>query len=347
MGWREWFRKDAALALRPAGQLALTAPTDALASLIFPADWAGDAPVTVEEALAVPSVMRAVTVVAAPISELPITGAPAWLTSSFASGALTLQNVLFLTVQDLMLHPAGDALWVVDRDAAGAITRAWYVRRDAWHVDLAGAVTVNGVQIPAAHCVYFSRGLPGLCKTARATIRQYRALSDLITQAGEMPHPRAVLKETISGLGLSPQVIDETQRNFAAMLKAKRGGVAWLPYGIAYEVISSELIPALTEARNAVRLDIANFAGLDPAMLAGATGSSNTYQNALQGDREYVALTIKQFAAPIINRLNQLDVRGPGGPMSFDYTGLEDLARTQSAGNTGNPRHQEEEGSNG
>ena len=326
----------------PASSLAVTAPTDALASLVFPAEWQSDAPVSVEEALAVPSVMRAVTVLAAPISELPIENAPAWLMSSFAAGALTLQNVLALTVQNLMLHPAGDALWVVDRDGAGAVSRAWYVRRDLWHSDLDGKITVAGLVIPPAHCVYFSRGLPGLCKTARATIRQYRALSDLITQAGEMPHPRAVLKETISGLNLSQAQTDLVQTNFAAMLKSKRGGVSYLPYGLDYEVIGSELIPALTDARNAVRLDVANFAGLDPAMLAGATGSSNTYQNALQGDREYVQLSIKAFAAPIINRLNQLDVRGPGAtPAAFDYTGLEDLARTSSAGNTGNPRHQE------
>lgn len=328
--------------MAPASSLALTAPTDALASLVFPAEWAADTPVSVEEALAVPSVMRAVTVIASPISELPITNMPAWLAASFETGALTLPVVLALTVQDLMLSPAGDSLWVIDRDTAGAVSRAWYVRRDLWHSDLNGQITVAGMIIPPAHCLYFSRGLPGLCASARATIRQYRALSDLITQAGEMPHPRGVLKETISGLNLSTAQTTQVQENFALMLKSKRGGVAYLPYGLAYEVIGSELIPALTEARNAVRLDVANFAGLDPAMLAGATGSSNTYQNALQGDREYVQLSIKAFAAPIINRLNQLDIRAPGAtPASFDYSGLEDLARTSSAGNTGNPRHQE------
>ena len=338
MGWRDWFRKDAARALAPASSLGLTAPSDALASLVFPEEWLTEAPVTAEEALSVPSVMRALTVIASPISELPIKNAPAWLTSSFAVGALTLQNVVFLTVQDLMLHPAGDALWVVDRDSAGNVVRAWYARRDTWHVDLNGVITAGGLVIPPAHCVYFSRGLPGLCKTARATIRQYRALSELITQAGQMPHPRAVLKET-KDLSLSESEKNAVITNFAAMLQAKKGGVAYLPNGLDYQVLGGDLIPALTEARNAVRLDVANFAGLDPAMLAGATGSSNTYSNALQGDREYVQLSVKQFAAPIINRLNQLDVRGTGAPMSFDYSGLEDLARTDAAGNTGNPRH--------
>ena len=238
----------------------------------------------------------------------------------------------------MMLSPGGDALWVVDRSADGQIVRAWYARRDTWFADLDGTITVAGLKIPAQHCVYFSRGVPGLCRSARATIRQYLALSELISNAGDMPNPRAVLKETVHGNNMKPEQVDKALLDFATMLKARRGGIAYVPYGLEYATLDAASIPALTEARNAVRLDIANFVGLDPSMLAGATGSSNTYSNALQGDREYVELTIKLFAAPIMNRLNQLDVRGVAPAMAFDYSSLEDLARTQSAGNTGNPR---------
>ena len=339
MGWREWFRgKDAAQALAPASSLALTAPTDALASLVFPDEWAADAPVTEEQALQVPATMRALTLIAYPISELPISNVPAWLTSSFAVGPVTLQNAIALTIKDMMLSPGGDALWVVDRSADGQIVRAWYARRDTWFADLDGTITVAGLKIPAQHCVYFSRGVPGLCRSARATIRQYLALSELISNAGDMPNPRAVLKETVHGNNMKPEQVDKALLDFATMLKARRGGIAYVPYGLEYATLDAASIPALTEARNAVRLDIANFVGLDPSMLAGATGSSNTYSNALQGDREFVQLTIKLFAAPIMNRLNQLDVRGTAPAMAFDYSSLEDLARTQSAGNTGNPR---------
>lgn len=248
-------------------------------------------------------------------------------------GAMTLSLALQLTLRDLLLSPGGDALWFVDR-RSGEITHAWYVRRDEWSADETGMISINGMPVPDEYVIYFASGRAGLCDIARDTIRQYRDLSAGISEAARMPHPRALIKETMQFTG-GPEEKDAAMRRLEGVLKAKHGGIAWMPFGLEYQILGAAEIPALSEARNAIRLDVANFVGIDPAMLAGTTGSSNIYSNALQGDREFSELTIKPWAAIITERLAQTDV---GAAIEFDFEPLEQLSQTNAAGNTGAPR---------
>ena len=331
MGFR--FRRGRE-AVAPAGSsLALTARTDVLASLVFPDLPENTGPVSEVEALRVPSVARAVSLIAGTIAGLPRDGVPSWMERFGEQGAMTLSLVLQLTLKDLLLSPGGDALWFVDR-RSGEISNVWYVRRDEWLADQDGKISINGMEVPDQYVIYFSAGRPGLCDIARDTIRQYRDLSAGISEAARMPHPRALIKETMQFTGSADEK-DAAMKRLESVLKAKHGGIAWMPFGLEYQILDAAGIPAMSEARNAIRLDVANFVGIDPAMLAGTTGSSNIYSNALQGDREFSELTIKPWAALITERLAQADV---GVELSFDFEPLERLSETNAAGNTGAPR---------
>jgi len=339
------FKRTPAVAeTRPAGSLALTAPTKALEALVFPDGLSSTTTVTRDEALRVPAVSRAVSLISNTISGLELTGAPAWLTESFGIGALPLSLALKLTVEDLILHPAGDALWIIRRDAQGTVVEGAYVRRDQWGTTDAGQITLRGVQLPPENCLYFTAGRPGLCDTAAETIRQYSGLSRAISRASTMPNPRILLKETQAFAG-DKETKDAAIKSLKLVLENDAGGIAWVPYGLDLEIMSAAQIDALSAARNETRLDIANFTNLDPDYVAGSKqGGSDTYSNALQGDREFSTLTIQPISRIITDRLNQADVRAKGAPpVAFDFAALEGLAETTSTQNTGNTQPRKEE----
>ncbi|MDN8680276.1 hypothetical protein Q0L73_14220, partial [Staphylococcus aureus] len=66
-------------------------------------------------------------------------------------------------------------------------------------------------------------------------------------------------------------------------------------------------VSMLTEARNAVRLDVANFLNINAAMLDGDSGASDNYSNNLQNLIELIGLSLEEFMNPIAQRLTQPD----------------------------------------
>jgi phage portal protein BeeE len=95
----------------------------------------------------------------------------------------------------------------------------------------------------------------------------------------------------------------------------------------------------LIQARMAVRTDIANFLGINSAMLDGSTGSNDVYSNALQSKSELLELSIKTFTEPIASRLSQNDVTAPGTKVIFDYSSYEVIE--DARGNIGTATPQE------
>lgn len=338
VGWIEKLRGWRVVdSQRSAGTLAVTAPTEALASIVFPDGmWPTDGPVTREEARKVPGLYRGIKLISTTVASLPMKNAPVWLTESFGRGAFSLRHALRLTVEDLMLCPGGDALWIVDRDGAGNVVEGAYVRRDAWQLDDEGRVWIGSAVLPDENVIRFATGEPGLQTTAADTIRHYLGLSQQLLNAAKMPQPRIFVKETAQFQG-GQEEQNAAMEQLKRVLQAESGGIAWVPIGLEMEIVDGAGMASLSQARNDVRLDVANFTGLDPDFLAGSKqGGSDTYSNALQGDREFSEFSIKPWSELIADRLNQADVRGEAERMSFDFSGIEDIAVTSAAGNTTN-----------
>jgi phage portal protein BeeE len=89
----------------------------------------------------------------------------------------------------------------------------------------------------------------------------------------------------------------------------------------------------LTEARNAARLDAANFTNLPAAMLDGNSGTTDQYSNTLQNANEFLTLSVSLFTRAIESRLSQDDVTPEGVTVSFNSPSFDTLA--PATGNVG------------
>jgi hypothetical protein len=88
----------------------------------------------------------------------------------------------------------------------------------------------------------------------------------------------------------------------------------------------------LIQARNAIRIDFANYTNLNASIVDGASGASDTYSNTLQDANEFLRLSLGLWTLPITQRLSQDDVTPEGLELTWDHSKF-DLADSQ--GNTG------------
>jgi hypothetical protein len=78
----------------------------------------------------------------------------------------------------------------------------------------------------------------------------------------------------------------------------------------------------LVEARNAVRLDVANMTGLPAASLDGSLSTASLTYSTQEGARTELADALRGWTDPISARLSQDDVVPRGQRVRFDVTDL-------------------------
>lgn len=257
------------------------------------------------------------------------TAADAWLNET--DDAITPGMRIAALVADLVLYR--EAVWFVGRDTENSITGAIHLPRDLWTMDPLGQVLVGGQVMPAANVIYFQslRAL-GLLTAAADTIEQYLDVAATLRSRGKNPIPMVEIHVTEE---FAPQNEGELQKvvdDWSAARRSANGAVAVTPSGIDLRMHAatggSEF---LVEARNAARLDVANFLSLPASMLEGNSGASGTYENTLQNKDEYVSLSLAEWTLPIQQRLSQPDVCGR--PVVLDTSTFE--VSEAAKGNTG------------
>lgn len=295
--------------------------------------------VTISQALSIPPVTRAIMIYAAVLAGQPLTakldGAAhdlPWLTHT--DGALTpaIRNVQMM--QDLFF--AGHTCLEVKRDAAGYVTDAIRLPLDRWSLDSEGYVLRDGLMAQQDNFVYIPGLLPmGFLTYAAATIRSYEAMVRTVESRSANPVPMIAI-HIEEDCTLTDDEIDEVITNWSNARKSKNGAVAVVPKGIRIEVLGMGADDGvmLTAGRNAARLDVANFVNAPAALLDGNNGTSGTYENTLQNQNEFSALSLPLFTLPIALRLSQDDVTPPGVSVSFDSTDF-DAMPAAAKGNTG------------
>lgn len=256
-----------------------------------------------------------------------------WLTST-GEGAVSpaLRNAQL--IQDIFF--AGHALLEVVRDADGYVTDAIRLPLDRWSLDDDGFVLVDKERVPQDSVVYIPGLLPfGFLTYAASTIRHYEAITRTLESRSANPVPLIAIYVD-EDCPLTDEEIEQVQLNWSNARKAKNGAVAVVPKGIRIDVLGQDAGGGemLTEARNAARLDAANFVNLTAALVDGNNGTSGTYENTLQNQNEFNALSLPLFTLPITKRLSQDDVTPPGVSVHFDGTAF-DAAPSDSRGNTG------------
>ena len=254
--------------------------------------------------------------------------AEAWLNTT--DDAITPGMRTAALVADLIFYR--EAVWFVGRDDAGKILGALHLPRDTWTLDPDGNVLVGGVAMPAANVIYFQslRAL-GLLVSAADTIDHYLDVSRTIRSRGKNPVPMVEIHVTED---FNPDEYELTKvvDDWAAARQAENGAVAVSPPGIQLNMHGDKAdTGTLTEARNSVRLDVANFFNVPASMLEGNSGASGTYENTLQNKDEFISLSLAEWILPIQQRLSQPDVCGV--PVVLDTSTFTVTEETK--GNTG------------
>ena len=289
-----------------------------LQSIIMPE--AGKHQVTIAMALSVPPVTRAMFLYSTVIADLQLVtedgDAPAWMNNTF--DAITPSNRLAGMVQDLVFF--GRTCLIVDRDGDG-IRDALRMPTDLWDVDWLGQITVNGeTEYDQSQFIYIESLMPqGFLEYAAESIAEYRALRRTIKSRMDNPIPLVELKVTTDFEGTAEE-LKAAQDDWSNARQAPNGAVAITPLGIDLTTHTpgnsdDELLIA---ARNAIRLDMANFLNINAAMLDGNNGTSDTYSNTLQNKNELLTLSVQTWLTPIAARFSQPDIIGDGPAVKFD-----------------------------
>ncbi|MFJ2353362.1 phage portal protein [Glutamicibacter sp. NPDC087673] len=286
----------------------------------------GEGLVTLGEAMKVPPVARGlglVTTVGASFDLVTDTGAggPVWLDSTF--GAITARHRTAFTFQDLMMTGAS-CWWISQRGDDGYPLELERIPRELWSLDEAFNVqTIDGTTLDPRRVVYIPALVPGgFLEYGADSVREYVYL-------GKQIRNRARVGKPLLNLHIADQYeptdeeLDQVADEWAEARQAPNGAFAFTPWWLDVKELGSDEVSPLADARNEVRLDVANFLNINAALLDGNNGTSDTYSNTLQNMNEFLVLTMGAFITAVEQRLSQDDVTPPGMKIRYDTAGFD------------------------
>lgn len=302
------------------------APSPELAALVYsdiygPSDL--DA-VTRETAMTVSPVKRARAVIVGRLADLPLeqgeeidgefvadSEQPDWLTRTLTPQ--TLWHRFAWTLDDILF--TGWSLWLVSRDARGAITDTARLARHRWGFDTASptGVAIDGRPVTDARSVILFAGPDeGLLITARDAIRGWRYMERAWVGRVRNPIPLVVLHEKNEN-GVTQAEAQQYVTAFANARRSEDGAVGFLPASLDLETYGEIEADLYDKGRNACRIDIANQTNLPVSYLDGSTATSSLTYVTQEGTRAQIIDDLEYWLAPFEARLSQADVTGQDG----------------------------------
>ena len=357
MGIRDWFRTDYPASFQQA-ETGLRSPFMPASShlQVVTAPNLPNGLVTVGKALAVPPVARAVALYSTVIASFDLDAvegsAPIWaqqtgaVASNFGTASTTPGHRWALMLQDLLFTNA-TLLWKDNIDSEyRPVDGLSHVARNRWSLDSEGYVEIDGTRQDTRHLVLVEGIMPaGFLDYGQASVNHYHQLQTAILNRASMPAPLldlhindanfqpadAVYGE--NGELLEEGELEEMARKWGEARRSPNGAVAISPHWLDVKALGDGRMDMLVEARNAVRLDVANYLNINAAMLDGNNGTSDTYSNTLQNQNELLNLSMRMFLQPIEARLSQNDVTPEGTVLKFDTSKFD--TTTDAKGNAG------------
>jgi hypothetical protein len=313
-----------------------------LATIAWDADAFGssrDQPPTVADALRVPAIKKGRAILHAVLGSAPLVAirndagvdtvlagkdAPTWLYRSDTEIAPETRMAAIL--DDLLFYEA--ALLVVKRgrrpDPAtrGTILDAVHVPYDWWSVDPeSGVLRVNDIPMDPDAVLWIPGPSQGLLVEARAEIRQWLDMASNIARRLASPAPSIILEDSDTG-DADDDEIDDMVARVAAARRSPDGGVMYVPAGIKATAVQSNDDSALyIQARNALRIDLANHLNLPVALLDGSPATASLTYSTAEGKRsEFDDLSLDYWTTPITAALSQDVVVPRGTRIRFDFS---------------------------
>lgn len=285
----------------------------------------GTFPPTRAEAMTVPAVVKARHVLVTHLADVPLralrgpdvlpdTEQPSFLYRT--DGPLSPWHRLAWTIDDLLFY--GWSLWSVNRGAEDVILSADRVPWDGWDFDDTGSIRVEGQPVDPGGVVLFPGPYEGLLATAGTTIRAARNTET--TWAGRItnPIPTVELHQVTDDM-LTDAEIQGLVDAYCAARTDVNGAVVYTPAAVELRPHGQASADFLIEARNAIRLDVANHTGLPGAALDGALSTASLTYVTQEGKFSELGEALRLWAAPIEQRLSQDDVVPRGQRVRFDF----------------------------
>lgn len=291
--------------------------------------------VTRAQALTVPAVAAGRSILLGTIAPAPLRALkdaqlvpvqPSWLqrTNSVQGPVARMMH----TYDDWIFY--GNALWALKRGADTFVQDAQYVPRTMWRINPDSldvqVLTASGwIVAPESEYLYLPAPFEGLLAIASDTIRGALDIENSWRTRARTPLPGLILQETEEH-GMTPDEMQQWVSAIAAQRRKPDGAVMGIPHKVTATVADPGGTDLLTEGRNAVKLDIANFLNLNPAMLGSALPKSSLNYETQQGSRDEFIERLAYWTAPLEDRLSQNDIVPNGQRVRFDFNPTADPA---------------------
>jgi len=313
------------------------APQDNLVEVVARDLWPEhEAPKTVtrDTALRIPAVKRAHDIHCSVLSRLPwrqydkdteVAVQPEWLVNSrTGTGPRQLR---WGVTSDLFIH--GWAAIGFTMDSPGKPTDALHVPFGAWSVNEAGRIDVDEQLVPAQYrelviAIPLGYGSRGMLTDARDSLIAARFIEAAYLDRVENPIPATDIelsKEYWNAWGKEER--ESFRQTYIKNRQAKNGAVSMRPEYAKPNYSGAVEVGLFESARNGVRLDIANHAGIPASMLEGSRQGGGTdikYSGVNNGaDRnELWDFGLDKYASAIDDRLSLDDVCPSGESIRVD-----------------------------
>lgn len=220
----------------------------------------------------------------------------------------------------------GDSCWATERGAANQITDAIRIPYDDWRINSAGQIEVRieaGSETWRAarkgEVVYLPGPFEGLLNVAARTIRAGLNLEASWANRAATPLPSIILSQKEPGT-LEDEEIARTVTGVAEARRNPNGSVMYVPYEYDVEVAGETDSQMFVEARNALKLDIAGFLGMDAAAVDAALPKASLNYQTQDGTQQRVENRLPFWTAPFESRLSMDDVCPRGQRIAFDFS---------------------------
>lgn len=287
-------------------------------------------PVTRAEAMSVPAVAAARSIIINKLASLPLRALrsadllaeidqPSWLYRT--DTAVSPWHRMAQTLDDLLFY--GDSLWVVERGSIGQIIDGARASRDQWQVLPNGTIQLlvgtAWMDAPSDSVVYIPGPFEGLLNIASRTIRGAVALEKAWTNQARTPIPGLIISERDDN-GMTQSEAQEWVAAAAAARRSSDGSVImFMPNALEATVTAGTDPALLIEARNAVKLDVANFTGIPASELEAALPKASLNYETQAGTAQIVEDRMSFWTGPIEARLSMDDVCPRGTRIRFDF----------------------------
>lgn len=217
----------------------------------------------------------------------------------------------------------GWSLWLLARSTnqetgLSRILDARHVPYDRWGTDDEGNITIDDETKQPREYLLLRGPFDGLLNVAAESIRAAKALERAWSSRVRNPSPTVIVEEKNEG-DFTKKEARQYVKDISAALRDPDGAVFFAPAKANIRLESESGIDVLTEARNAVRIDIANYLNLNASALDGAKPQSSLTYETQETESAELNDRMSFWTSPLEHRLSADDVVPRGTRVRFDF----------------------------